>query len=137
MKKRLIILCVIQISLFSRCTVQKDVLIGQYVSDCILYNEPNLLLQLNNDEKFAYSLAMLEDTVYGTWHLSNDTLILSSKYFSDEYKETRFSGMPVDLTPSFKFTDRKDVDIYLVKRKKLYPIDKTGQIKDCILNKIR
>ena len=117
------------------CSASQKGIVGQYISTCYLQTRPALSAEVFKNGTFIYNLAYAQDTVYGTWYLSGDTLVLSSEYFTDEYRFKKFPGIPKDLTPTYKFTDRGEQDMYLVKNRKLYPINEFNQLQKCTLVK--
>ncbi len=56
--------------------------------------------------------------------MSSDTLILASDFFNKTVDS---------LTPKNKNFDMHGVDKYLIKRNKLFIVNKAGQKKDCYL----
>ena len=134
MKNKIIVVLVFTISCLS-CSVNQKKITGLYISSCFLHTEPNVLVQLKSNGEFVYKLAYLEDSVKGMWTLNEDTLMLVSEFFTDDYKLKKFPDVPLTLTPQYKVTDVPEKDLFILKYKKLYPINKSGIYKSCILFK--
>jgi hypothetical protein len=99
--------------------------VGTYKSTCVLYTEPSVIITFNEDKSFIYDLPLGERAT-GSWHLNADTLVLQSEKFQTTNQ----------LAPTYKYTDLDgDMDAYLVKGNKLYPINKEGYTKSCYLKK--
>jgi len=119
------------------CAINPTKFLGTYQSTCVLYSKSALIMKLNTSEKFEYYMAYVDDSITGTWEIKEKTLILQSDYFSVKYVENDASYDP-ENRPIFKFTGAKDMDLYLIKGRKLLPIDNEGgYTKSCYLVKVR
>ncbi len=123
MKQNLIVIIII--FSFVGCKTVSD---GNYNSSCMLYGKTELKLKINKDGTFAYNFLYNEETVYGKWTIKSDTLILNS---------SQFLAKRDSLSPKIKNTDIENTDKYLIKRNKLFVINKSGLSKNCYLTKIK
>ena len=100
---------------------------GTYASTCFIQTETDLLLILNYDKTFQYKFAHSSNTIAGTWSAHRDTLIMMSNQFkkSDDV-----------MLPKVKKSDFDEKDIYIIKGKTLYTINKNGISKDCVMKYI-
>lgn len=117
------------------CVSNSANLVGHYSSNCSLHGENSLLLLLNEDGSFQYKLAHLDTKIIGTWSVSNDSLILESKYFDRENLKELFPESIAELIPVHKFTDFGKSDVYKIKAKKLYPLRDGDFTKQCLLSR--
>jgi len=105
-------------------------IIGTYKSTCVLYGFPDLVVNFNPDSTFVYKMPYVEE-IAGTWVVRQDTLILHSDKFPTQ--------PPSESAPANKYNKYTDLegnkDAYLVKAKKLYPINKEGWTKSCYLKR--
>lgn len=102
-------------------TIKPTKIVGTYKSTCVLYTEPEVIATFNSDNSFIYNLPFKEQAT-GKWFLNGDTLVLHSEKFQTKDP----------LAPSYKCTDLEgNRDAYLVKGKKLYPINKEGHTRKC------
>lgn len=104
------------------CSNQK--LHSAYKSSCFLYNKTELELKLNSNSDFSYKFAYLDEEIKGNWERRADTLYLYSNKFLEKQE---------NLTPKIKNTDFNGLDKYLIKKGKLYSINKKGVSLDCYL----
>jgi len=114
----------------SCCVMCSMKVVGTYKSTCVLYGYPDLVVTFNFDGTFVYKMRYVEE-IFGTWVIKRDTLILYSERFTDQ--------PPSESAPADKYNKYTDLegkkDAYLVKGKKLYPINKEGHTKGCYLKK--
>ncbi len=101
---------------------------GKFKSSCYLQTRTELILTLDSDSTFKYEFAFNDEKIVGYWNLQKDTLVLRA----DKFSETRDR-----MSPKIKNTDLIDMDLYLVKKNKLYPINKEGVAKECYLEQIK
>ena len=103
---------------------------GIYKSSCVLHGFPDLIVNFNSDSTFIYTMPYVEE-IAGTWVVKRDTLILCSDKFSNQ--------PPSESLPAYKYNKYTDLegkkDAYLVRRKKLSPINKEGHNQSCYLKK--
>lgn len=116
------------VSFLSTCIAQKIKKESVYISSCYLYAKPSVVLTLRTNNSFSYRLAYLQDEVTGTWKLRKDTLILTSKSFTDKNKDP--------LTPMKQITNHVGFDKLLFKGNKLFKLDLRLQKEiDCFLKR--
>lgn len=127
MKILYVLSCVL---LCSSCSVIRPVKIaGKYNSTCLLYGYPDLEVSINSNCTFIYKMPYVED-IAGTWIARKDTLILYSDKFTND--------PPSESAPAYKYnkyTDLEGKDAFIVKGRKLYPINQDGYTKGCYLQK--
>ncbi len=109
------------------CSPKFSSVTGYYLSYCLLYGDPGVQLNLYQDSTFRYKFAQLDKIITGTWSLNRDTVILHSSSFDEKYNKP--------LMPIRKNTNLVNVDMYIVKKGKLYEINKDGLSKRCYLTK--
>lgn len=119
MKINLILISLI-LSIVSSCKTHLNNK-GIYVSTCYIQRYPDVILKLNEDKSFTYKLAYQEDRIKGNWERNGDTLFLRSGGF-------KVHEMLASVT---KFTTySSQVDAYLIKRKKLFPLDSLSNVEE-------
>ncbi len=109
-----IVFCIMTFLLIS-C---KTSLQNSYKSNYMLYGKPSTILNLNDDNSFQYFFRYNQNEIKGDWKRIKDTLILTSDIFNIKNDTL--------LRPKVKESDFENVDKYLIKRKKLYLINKNG-----------
>lgn len=119
-KKHIITLVIISSIHFSCNNSLRNI----YVSDCLLYGKPEVVLELNKDSTFCYTFRYAKDEVCGKWKKIKDTLILESDTFNINHE-----GLHLIV----KMSNMKSFDKYLIKNKRLYIINNEGKTKDCYL----
>lgn len=108
------------------CNVTKNInFSGHYVSYCRNLGFPELVADFNKDSTFLYKHSHSPNVISGKWEVKNDTLFLFSKIF--EIK-TEYNG---------QYTEKDNVDVYLIRGKYLYRFTKTGFTKDCPLIRVK
>lgn len=137
--KQLIILLSGIIFIASCGSVRPGKLAGRsYRSECSLLGFNLLYVEFHSNGMFLYKISYRYD-VTGHWRISGDTVILSSpKFYYDKGEGLdsilRAARFPWEYTN--KYTDFDDnIDGYLIKGSKLYPIMKSGISEGCPLIK--
>ena len=118
----------VMIFLLSNCKINYS---GRYISRCWIQTRTELFFDVKNDSTFQYFFAYHEisdEEIKGKWEINKDTLIL----FSPKFLEKRDT-----LSPIVKNTDLDSLDQYLIRGRKLYPINKIGVKKTCYLVKAK
>ena len=116
-----ILFCILTFLLIS-C---KTSLQNSYKSNYMLYGKPSTILNLNDDNSFQYFFPYNQNEIKGNWERIKDTLILTSDLFNIKNDTL--------LRPKVKESDFNYVDKYLIKRKKLYLVNKNGVNKNHFL----
>jgi hypothetical protein len=120
---------IISFFFLSSCSPKyKNLTMGYFESTCFIQRHPGVILKLQKDKSFEYTLAYGEKKIKGTWELQGDTLFLTSYFFDKKYQQ--------EMMPNYKYTDYSvDKDAYLLKRGKLFIIDKSQDVRrECYLN---
>ena len=102
----------------------KPTVYSLYKSKCYLYGESELILTLKEDKTFNYKFRYYDEIIYGNWLIKKDTLIL---------KSDKFEQILDSFTPKIKNTDIDNLDIYLIRGKKLLIVNKDGETNNCYL----
>lgn len=119
------------------CATKITNISGKYMSSCPLYGKSSLKLMLSEDNSFIYELGYLEEKVTGTWFIKGDSIILESKYFSEDYIANKFPDTPKELTPAYKFSKDENEDVYLLRAGKLFLIEGERVVSECYLFKMK
>lgn len=108
--------------LLCSCNVTRSInFSGHYVSYCRNLGYPELVADFKKDHTFLYKHSHSPDLISGKWKVKNDTLFLCSKIFE---LKTEYNG---------QYTEKDNMDVYLIQGKYLYRFTKTGFTKDCPL----
>lgn len=126
MKKTSLLLILV---VFSSC---KSTIKKTYQSNCFLHGKPEYVLKINENGKFHFR-SFLDDTINGNWILSKDTLTLNSEYFIEA---SSFDIEKDSIVNNKKYTEFDKQEKYLIKRKKLFLITKSGISKECYFETI-
>lgn len=118
--------------LISGCGVGIEKKITAYQSRCQLYHMKELVLFLKEDSVFYYKRPFVYQEIKGRWHIAKDSLILTSDLFKSEHLSKVDSTYPV-----VKYTNLENKDIFIIKKRILYPINKQGVDSICYLVRIR
>lgn len=100
---------------------------GYFESTCYVQRYPGVILRLERDSSFEYTLAYADKKITGKWELHGDTLLLTSVFFAKKYQK--------EMMPRYKYTDYSvSEDAYLFKGNNLYIIDKSRNVaQECFL----
>ncbi len=100
-----------------------------YYSNCILYGKPEYKLIMKDSLNFEF-ISSFNDSIKGRWKINKDTLILESNSF---LKSDLFDINKDSILKNVKYTVYEKQEKYLIKKKRLFLINKNGIDENCYL----